>query len=192
MSETLHALRVKGVASPEALALATGLEADAVLAELRELEAAGLVIERPSKRRPGWVLTEPGRAHHAEWLAASRDRDVVAELAGPYSRFLSVNGEVKAVSARWQAAASDAERVDLVESVEGLHRRAEPAFEGAAALIGRFGRYRDRLETALAMLDEDPSYFVSPRVDSYHTVWFECHEDFLLTLGRTRSEEGSE
>ena len=32
---------------------------------------------------------------------------------------------------------------------------------------------------------------VSPAVDSYHTVWFEAHEDFLLTLGRTREQKGS-
>ncbi len=41
-------------------------------------------------------------------------------------------------------------------------------------------------------IEDDPRYFVSPLVDSYHSVWFECHEDFLLTLGRTRAGEGSE
>lgn len=192
MSEVLHAVRVKGIAAPEAVALATGLELERVLAELSELEAAELALQRPSRRRPGWVLTERGREAHAEWLAGAHDPDTVGALAERYEGFLAVNGEVKAVAARWQAATSDVERIELVEAVEGLHGRAAPVLDGAAELVGRFGRYRDRLEAALAKLDEDPAYFVSPRVDSYHTVWFECHEDFLLTLGRTRAEEGSE
>jgi hypothetical protein len=28
-------------------------------------------------------------------------------------------------------------------------------------------------------------------IDSYHTVWFELHEDLLSTLGIERSKEGS-
>ena len=28
-------------------------------------------------------------------------------------------------------------------------------------------------------------------IDSYHTVWFELHEDLLATLGIERSSEGS-
>jgi hypothetical protein len=29
----------------------------------------------------------------------------------------------------------------------------------------------------------------SPRVDSYHSVWFELHEDLIRLAGRTRSAE---
>ena len=29
----------------------------------------------------------------------------------------------------------------------------------------------------------------SPRVDSYHGVWFELHEDLILLAGRTRADE---
>jgi pyruvate,orthophosphate dikinase len=29
----------------------------------------------------------------------------------------------------------------------------------------------------------------SPRVDSYHSIWFELHEDLILLSGRTRAEE---
>jgi hypothetical protein len=32
-------------------------------------------------------------------------------------------------------------------------------------------------------------WFTSPLVDSYHTVWFELHEDLLATLGLERAEE---
>ena len=36
-------------------------------------------------------------------------------------------------------------------------------------------------------------WFDKPLIDSYHTVWFELHEDLLATLGLERSTEtGSE
>ena len=35
----------------------------------------------------------------------------------------------------------------------------------------------------------DGKYVASPRVDSYHGVWFELHEDLILLAGRTRADE---
>ena len=32
-------------------------------------------------------------------------------------------------------------------------------------------------------------YVASPRVDSYHGVWFELHEDLILLAGRNRADE---
>ena len=32
-------------------------------------------------------------------------------------------------------------------------------------------------------------YIASPRVDSYHGVWFELHEDLIRLSGKTREEE---
>lgn len=192
MSELLHAIRVKGIAPTEGLVVATGLDRGELEAGLAELERDGLILQRPSKKRPGWVLTEEGRARHAAWLEQAHDEETKAALAEHYEGFLVVNAEVKGISARWQSAGGDAERFDLIDRIESLHEQAAPVLERAGGVVPRYGRYGDRLEAALEKLDEDPRYFVSPLVDSYHTVWFECHEDFLLTLGRTRAEEGSE
>lgn len=192
MSEVLHAVRIKGVASEDSLAIATGLDPTAIEAALRELEAQELVVRRPSKRRPGWVVTAAGRERHASWLADAHGADQIERLEEPYAGFLAVNHEVKGLAARWQGASEDSARFELIEAIEDAHAKAVPALDGAAAAVERYGRYRDRLGVALERLDFDPGYFVSPRVDSYHTVWFECHEDFLLTLGRKRAEEGSE
>jgi hypothetical protein len=191
VSDVLHAVRVKGVASPEAVATATASTAEQALAELRQLEAEDFVLQRQSRRRPGWVLTEAGHERHAVWLAAAHDPEELAQVDRAYGGFLAVNAPVKAVFARWQAAPG-AERIELVDTVERLHDRAAPSLAEAAVAVARFGRYRDRLALAMERLDEDPGYFVGTEVDSLHTIWFECHEDFLLTLGRTRAEEGSE
>jgi pyruvate,orthophosphate dikinase len=34
-------------------------------------------------------------------------------------------------------------------------------------------------------------WFTKPLIDSYHTVWFELHEDLLSTLGKERASEES-
>jgi hypothetical protein len=73
-----------------------------------------------------------------------------------------------------------------------VHELADKALARTGELVPRFSRYGRRLGQALERIEDDPRYFVSPLVDSYHNVWFECHEDFLLTLGRTRAQEGSE
>jgi hypothetical protein len=191
MDEVLHAVRLRGIATPQAVVDMTGLELADIESRLSELVASDLVLERPSKKRPGFVLTESGRDHHAAMLADAHTPDQIAVLQEHYDGFLAVNGDIKGLSARWQSAGDD-ERFDLIDKLEDLHEKARPVFTSAGGAVARFGRYGERLGVALEKLDDDPRYFVSPQVDSYHTVWFECHEDFLLTLGRTRRGEGSE
>ena len=56
-----------------------------------------------------------------------------------------------------------------------------------AAHVGRYGVYRSRLTAALdAARAGDQRFVASPRVDSYHSVWFELHEDLIRLAGRTR------
>jgi pyruvate,orthophosphate dikinase len=59
-----------------------------------------------------------------------------------------------------------------------------------APSLPRLATYRVRLENALAaILAGDARYVASPRVDSYHGVWFELHEDAIRLAGCTRAEE---
>jgi len=192
VDDVLHALRVKGIATHQAIGAALGSEPDAVLAHLRELEAEGVAFERPSRKRPGWVLSEHGRDRHAAELAQAHPPETRESLAEMYEGFLALNDDVKGLSARWQHAASDDDRFELLGRLEDVHELADKTLAATGDIVPRFTRYGRRLGEALAKIDHDPRYFVSPLVDSYHTVWFECHEDFLLTLGRTRAEEGSE
>jgi hypothetical protein len=49
--------------------------------------------------------------------------------------------------------------------------------------------YRTRLRAALEHArGGDQRYVVSPRVDSYHSVWFELHEDLIRLSGKKRAE----
>ena len=54
--------------------------------------------------------------------------------------------------------------------------------------FGRLGPYPARLGNAIEQLQAgDTAYIARPTVDSYHQVWFELHEDLLVTLGRERA-----
>ena len=55
----------------------------------------------------------------------------------------------------------------------------------------RFAPYQPRLASAMArVVDGERDYFTKPIIDSFHTVWFELHEDLLTSLGLERSQEG--
>ena len=59
-----------------------------------------------------------------------------------------------------------------------------------AAAFRRFDAYGERLARALETArGGDQRYVASPRVDSYHGVWFELHEDLIRLAGRSRSDE---
>jgi pyruvate,orthophosphate dikinase len=61
---------------------------------------------------------------------------------------------------------------------------------GIADHCGRFEDYRARLDRALAHAQAgDQRYVASPRVDSYHGVWFELHEELIRLAGRRRADE---
>ncbi|MBV8161068.1 MAG: hypothetical protein JO265_09110 [Acidimicrobiia bacterium] len=60
------------------------------------------------------------------------------------------------------------------------------------SVLDRFGPYGQRLAAAVERVEAgDHDWFTKPLIDSYHTVWFELHEDLLSTLGKERASEES-
>jgi hypothetical protein len=56
--------------------------------------------------------------------------------------------------------------------------------------VPRFAPYRERLRDARRRVANGESeWLTSPRVDSYHTVWMELHEELLAALGLERDKE---
>jgi hypothetical protein len=57
------------------------------------------------------------------------------------------------------------------------------------AVLPRLGIYARKLQAALEHAEDGAIEWVSDaRIESYHTVWFEMHEDLLRVLGRERQE----
>ncbi|BBZ31042.1 hypothetical protein MMAD_53370 [Mycolicibacterium madagascariense] len=153
-----------------------------------DLVAAGLLVDAPMVR-----LTEAGRARLADLLAAERATVDPTAADDVYARFTVVNAKLKPVISQWQLtreAAGPGEVAAVLAEVDRLHRDVEPVIEAAAALVPRLRSYGERLDGALQRARSDMSWLTRPIVDSYHTVWFELHEELIGLAGRTRAQEG--
>jgi hypothetical protein len=199
----LHGLRLKGVAPATAVAEAIGQSGDEVTAVLADLQDAGFTAHREGSFG-GWTITTEGRAEHARLMADEIDESGVRHaVQAAYERFLVLNPELLATCTRWQVRDATAPGggtvndhsdagYDAAVSAElaGLHDQVLPILAELEALLPRFGRYRPALTTALeAVQAGDGDMFTKPIVASYHTLWFELHEDLLATLGLDRAAE---
>jgi hypothetical protein len=62
----------------------------------------------------------------------------------------------------------------------------------AASLVPRLGPYPARFAAAMARVAQgDTEYVARPMIDSYHTVWFEFHEELIQASGTTREAEAA-
>ncbi len=186
----LHALRITGLAGADRLGGVTGLASADAAAVLGELAAEGLVGER-SGRLAGFVLTAAGRQAYDALAAAEREALPLDDVTAGYEQFLSMNAGFLRLASAWQRREARDPGWELVDRLGELHDRLMvicARLEGAA---DRFGCYRPRFRRALGRLREgDEPWFAGHTLDSYHTVWFQLHEDLLATLGLERGSEG--
>lgn len=201
-SERLHLLRIKGVASAEVLAGAAGATEDEVVAQLAQLASSGL-IEWRDGALPGWRLCPIGEKADDDALAEEGEAEGFRQaVAAAHRRFLELNGEVLAVCTDWQLVGARGpapvpndhgdERYDaeVIARLGDLHRRAEDLLETLTGVASRFGHYRRRLREAVQRVQAgERDWFTRPLLDSVHQVWFELHQDLLLTLGIDRGDE---
>jgi len=197
----LLGLRFRAVATAEAVAETVGLGVEQVTPRLEELGRAGLAEDRGG-RLAGWMLSPQGRAEGERLLAAELD-DASARpvVSGGYQRFLAVNQAMLDICTDWQLRTVDGSAV-VNDHVDAGHDAAvlahlvtlddavQPVIAELADALGRFGGYGPRLAGALAKVQGgDVDWFTKPTIDSYHTVWFELHENLLATLGIERASE---
>jgi hypothetical protein len=193
----LHALRLKGFADTDAVAAHTGIPEDDAAGFLVGFAEQGLA-QRREGRITGWSLTPTGRARDAKVIAAELDAaGCRPDVDSAYRQFLTVNADVLRVCTDWQV--RDGGVNDHIDSVydkgvvgrlRELHDRIAPVLAQLADCLDRFASYPPRLGDAVERIEAgDGDWFTKPVVDSYHTVWFELHEDLLSTLGIERSKE---
>lgn len=193
MDLVLQVLHVKGRATLDALAAAVRTDpTDAVAGFV----AAGLVEDS----RFGYKLTERARNRIDELYAREREQ-VAGVIDEVYTSFGSIDDEVKQIVTDWQMrpvggqlTVNDHADHRYDQAVVARLRRADgkvaAALEPLTVAVARFALYPERLARALALVGEgDHSMFAAPLKDSYHTVWFELHEELITLAGRTRADE---
>lgn len=204
----LHGLRLVGFASVEVLSLRVGRGTVEVETLLQVASAQGWTTFRDG-RMTGWSLTANGRSYGESLLAAELDaamrRGAVQAL---YEQFLVLNPVFLELCTDWQlrpashgqgtanggSTVNDHSDADYDRSVldrlGALDEGIQPLVARLAGELARFGAYGSRLAAARASLEEGHlDWFTRPTLDSYHTVWFELHEDLLATLGLDRTHE---
>ena len=200
----LHGLRLKGFAASTVLADLTGLAELDVDAHLDILRAEGLAQYRDG-RITGWSLTPAGRTTHAD-----RCRDEVSaagcweQVEAAYRDFLQVNQPFLTACTDWQlrpgpdGAQAINDHTDpghdqaVIARLRQIHGSVAPICQSLSAVMVRFSPYATRLEHALERLESgEREWFTGALIESYHTVWFELHEDLLATLGIARDSEVS-
>ena len=197
----LHGLRLKGFGEPPAIAAAVGLDAATVEEHLAKLQAEELAVRREG-RLAGWSLTRAGRAEQqqlaADDLAATSTTELVADA---YRRFLALNAGMLAVCTDWQVrdGTTPNDHTDpayddaVIGRLRSIHEAVLPVVADLAGALDRFAEYGPRLTTAIGRLEGgEQEFFTKPIIDSYHTIWFELHEDLLTSLGIERSQEGAD
>jgi DNA-binding MarR family transcriptional regulator len=190
----LQAVRLKGRLRPAELAETLNADLAGVTAIVAQLTAAGLLVEGATVR-----ITPAGRDRLAALLDEERRGADRAALTAAYNDFRSVNVEFKSLVTVWQLQggpggapnAHDDAKYDaaVLARLDDVHARVLPIIESVAAQLPRLSAYPAKLVAALDKVRAgDTAWLTRPLIDSYHTVWFELHEELISAVGLTREE----
>jgi hypothetical protein len=195
--EVLHAVALRKRTDLDGLVRSTGLAREYIKSALGRAAEAKLVL---GARGSYFVAPEGDRALRAVYAERFTTARADGGLAADYARFEEMNREVKAIVTDWQVRPVGGQKLPndhsdpayddgVLDRLAQAHERAVELLRGLARRVPRLGRYAERLATALERAEAGEGDWVSGvRCDSYHTVWFELHEDLLRMLDRQREE----
>ena len=194
MSEltVLQAVRLKGRVSEADLAATVDENPADVAATLAQLTAAGLLVQGKTLR-----ISPEGRERLNALLAEERSGVDQNVLAKSYDAFRVVNNEFKALVSDWQIKDGQPNSHDdpeydaaVLNRLDNVHQQVLPVITTVTTLLPRLSAYATKLNSASAKVKAgDTTWLARPIIDSYHTVWFELHEELIAASGLTREEE---
>lgn len=190
----LQGVRLKGRVSRTDLAATLGADPGDIGPVVERLAAADLLVEGATLQ-----ITRTGSDRLATLLAEEREGIDAGAMSAAYRDFRAVNADLKRLVTDWQLkggpdgvpnAHDDAEYdAAVLARLDDVHARVMPIIEAAAAQLPRLNAYAAKLAAALGKLKAgDTAWLTRPLIDSYHTVWFELHEELIVAVGLTREE----
>ena len=193
----MHGLAVKKHGTPEAIAGIIGLDVNEVKAAIARLVEAKRAVEVQGK----YALTPPARmALESDYSRLYADLRANPQFKAGCDRFERINGALKQLITDWQTVTVGGERIPndhgdkdydrkIIDRLGDLHERAETVLDQIAGALPRIRIYREKLLVALEKAEDGAIAWVSDaKIESYHTLWFELHEDLLRLMGRAREE----
>ena len=197
MHAVLHAFAIKKFASVKDAAALTGLDESRVRALAAEAAAGGRLNEVDGK----YLLTPTAQvtlngAYARIYGALRGDGDFLAD----YEAFERINDDLKQLMTDWQTVTVAGKTVPndhsdpdyderIITRLGKLHDRAERVLGRLAQKVPRVDYYSGQLLSALDQAEDGDVRWVSDvTINSYHSVWFELHEDLLRVTGLARRE----
>lgn len=193
----MHAAAVRKHGELPAIAAVSGLPAAVVRRELDWAVTHGRLAEAGGR----YLLTPAGQmillGEYSRFCDALRAN---ASFTAAYERFEVINRELKQIVTDWQTMEVGGRRVPndhanrdhdarVIDRLGDLHERFEPVLKQLIAAVPRLSHYAKALAHALDRAEAGEIAWVSDvKLDSYHTVWFELHEELLRLMGRARPE----
>jgi pyruvate,orthophosphate dikinase len=190
---------IKNFVTVDGLVAAIGASPEAVTAALEQLVADALVDDIGRMHR----LSQQGLDRARQLLAGDQARWGIATAETALVGLHALDVRMKQIVTRWQLRTIDGTEAlndhtdeahdrDVLAALAELHEEAGPWLDDLAAGLARLDRYRSRLDDALERAASGDGRFVAgPMIDSYHTVWFEMHEDLIRLAGKTREAEAA-
>jgi hypothetical protein len=196
----LHAARLKGMVDAVRVARRYPLDQAQVEELFLDLEARGSLRRVRFAELHGWSITDRGRQEDHRLLSDELDQTGAREhVAQVHTAFVRLNARFLDAVTRWQVRPMPWDRMALndhtdltwdgrvLDELTDLARQLHPLEEELSTKLARFGGYADRIDAALARVDRgETKWLDEPGIDSCHMVWFELHEDLLVTLGLER------
>jgi pyruvate, orthophosphate dikinase len=193
----IQALHIKGFATSEALASVLMTAEATVVPVLEKLFDNGHLKMLGEM----YSLSEEGRAIGVKLHASDREAWTEASADLALDGFLPLDARMKDIVTAWQMRQVDGDQVlndhsdeqydrEVLGQLIDLHDEARTWLEPLSGGLPRLQLYLRRLDRAAdRVASGEHAYIASPRIDSYHNVWFELHEDLIQLAGRTREEE---
>ena len=200
------ALRLKGFGEVETISSVHGLSLDVTEAALAEMVEANKCVMRQVEGVGKFVLTPTGREEGEEFLSLELEEvGVRSVVQNGYERFFALNPTMLQLCTDWQV-------INDGSGEQKLNDHGDPAYDQqifdrlveldreVGVILGtleqvltRFDNYSSRFTAAMQkLLSGELDWLTKPIMPSYHTVWFELHEDLLATLGIDRASESGE
>ncbi|GAC1508858.1 MAG: hypothetical protein NVS1B3_10420 [Candidatus Dormibacteraceae bacterium] len=197
--DIVRALLIKGSATPEGLA-ATLMSTTEELRPMVDALANEGILER---RAEAVRLSQDGKAKGQSLIAADQLQWGTDKAQAALDGFHNLDLRVKEAVTAWQLRTVDGAQsfndhadaaydAGVLDQLAALYHDTRVWLESLSEAPANLRLYLARLERALGLARKgDQRFIASPRVDSYHGVWFELHEELILLAGRSRADEAA-
>ncbi|HPB99562.1 MAG TPA: hypothetical protein PKW66_26805 [Polyangiaceae bacterium] len=193
----LHGIGIKKYADAVNISEIIGIAQAEVENSIDRAEERGLVIRADGKATLGPAGRLIMQCNYSRFYDSVRKNDA---FVSAYDRFEELNVDLKSLITAWQVrdiagstVPNDHADADydnkIIDRLGALHESAERILAAMASVLPRMAIYREKLLMALERAEDGAIEWVSDaKIESYHTLWFELHEDLLCMLGKEREE----